>query len=154
MLFRSGVTQIVAARLEPTDVHEDEAAERIAAPLAGDGVRANAAFTGRVNLYAARAGLLLIDADRVNGLNTTHEAITLATLAPWTWVDERQLLATVKIIPFSAPAAAVDAAERIAAMAPLEVSPTVLGKVGLIQTELPSTRKSVLDKTEIGRAHG
>ncbi|NKC14460.1 MAG: NTP transferase domain-containing protein [Gammaproteobacteria bacterium] len=146
-LLGAGHPVIAAARLEADDVHEDEAARRVAAPLCGDGLTVNAPFTGRVNLYAAHDGILRVDAAAVARLNAVDEAITLATLAPWAWVDERQLLGTVKIIPFSAPGSAVAEAARIAASAPMAVARATLTRIGLIQTLLPDTRAAVLDKT-------
>ena len=49
-LQAAGVKEIVVARLEPGDVSEDQAAAEIAASVAGEGVRADHAFTGRCNL--------------------------------------------------------------------------------------------------------
>ncbi len=51
--FRSaGLGEVVVARLEPGDVHEDDAAAMVAERLAGQGVRAERPFTGRANLSA------------------------------------------------------------------------------------------------------
>jgi molybdenum cofactor cytidylyltransferase len=147
-LLAGGYDQVVAARLEPGDVHENDAAERIASALTGGlGVRANAPFTGRVNLYAQSQGVLHVDTDVIAELNAADEAITLATLAPWSWVRDRQLLGTVKIIPFAAPADRVERAYRLGLKSPLRVQPPMVTRIGLIQTTLPDTRVSVLDKT-------
>ena len=51
-LEAAGIKEIVVARLEPGDVSEDQAAADIAAAVAGEGVRADRAFTGRCNLFA------------------------------------------------------------------------------------------------------
>ena len=48
-------------RLEAGDIGENEAATRLAAVLAGRGIVTETAFTGRVNLFAAVAGVLTID---------------------------------------------------------------------------------------------
>ena len=42
---------------------EDEAAAAIAAAVAGQGVRVDRAFTGRCNLFAESAGVLVVDKD-------------------------------------------------------------------------------------------
>lgn len=110
VLQAKGVRTVMAARLEADDVAEDDAAARIAAACAGDGVHIGAAFTGRANLYATEAGLAIIDAARVDALNALDESITLATLPPFAKVAPRQMLATIKIIPFAAPRAKVEAA--------------------------------------------
>ncbi len=51
-LSAEGIGEVVAARLEPGDVHEDEAARRVAEALCGENVRLDEAGTGRCNLYA------------------------------------------------------------------------------------------------------
>ena len=63
-LKAAGIKEIVVARLEPGDVSEDQAAADIAAAVAGEGVRADRAFTGRCNLFAENAGVLVVDRRR------------------------------------------------------------------------------------------
>ncbi len=60
------------------------------------------AFTGRCNLFADTAGVLVVDrdADRRDSTAST-EAITLATLRPTSRWSNGEMLATVKIIPFA-----------------------------------------------------
>ena len=60
-LRAAGIDSLVIARLEPGDVPEDEAARRLAEAVAGEGVRIEKPFTGRSNLYARHAGVLVID---------------------------------------------------------------------------------------------
>ena len=62
-----GVLRVIAARLEPDDVAEDEAAAGIATAITGADIEARAPFTGRVNLFAAKAGLLVIDREKSIG---------------------------------------------------------------------------------------
>jgi molybdenum cofactor cytidylyltransferase len=150
-LRAAGVQEIQAARLERGDVHEDQAAERVAAVLRGPGLTASAAFTGRVNLFAEAAGVVVIDRERIDRLNRLDESITIATLPEWTEVAPKQMVATIKIIPFAAPGDAVALVEVMSALP--ERGPALrLGryrplKVGLIQTRLPTTKPTVLDKT-------
>jgi molybdenum cofactor cytidylyltransferase len=150
-LAASGLAEVIAARLEPGDIGEDEAARRAAAGLIGPGIAAGEAYTGRVNLFADVAGLLRLDPAAIDRLNRLDEAITLATLPPWTMVSPSQMVATVKIIPFAAPAASLEAWRREAA--PLGIVPFRSHRVGLIQTRLPGIKQSTLDKTvEVTRA--
>ncbi len=142
----AGIAAVAVARLEPDDIGEDEAASRIAARATGAEVRAGAAFTGRVNLYALADGLAVIDADTVAALNRIDEAITIATLPPFARAAKGQMLATVKIIPFAAPRAAVEAAERLLADAAVRVAPFAARRAALISTILPDTKPSLLDK--------
>jgi molybdenum cofactor cytidylyltransferase len=148
-LTKAGIAEVVAARLEADDVHEDAAATELAAALAGDGLTASASFTGRCNLMVAERGLLVAERARIDALNLVDEAITLATLAPFELVEPRQMAATIKIIPFAVPRAALD---RCLALARdggplLRVAPLMPRRVGLVQTSLPGMKASILDKT-------
>jgi molybdenum cofactor cytidylyltransferase len=145
-LREAGRGEIVIARLEATDIPEDEAAARIAAKCAGQSVRVGAAFTGRSNLYALENGLAVLDAARVDALNAVHESITVATIAPYARVSPRQMLATVKIIPFAAPREAVEQAEKLLSEPLLRVAAFMHKRVALISTALPDTKESILDK--------
>ena len=148
-LKAAGIVSIVAARLDPDDVHEDQAAEAIARALAGVGIDITAPFTGRCNHFAREAGLAVVDRDRVDALNELHESVTVATLPPYARVTPRQMVATVKIIPYAAPRPAVDRALEVAKSAnqPLvAVAPFRPMRAGLVQTRLPGTRDKVLDK--------
>jgi molybdenum cofactor cytidylyltransferase len=148
-LTDAGIEAVVAARLGPGDVPEDEAASRIANAACGPGCRAAAAFTGRCNLTAETRGLALIDEDRLDRINLIDESVTVATVPPFEPVEERALLATVKIIPFAAPADVVAKAERQAADGgPLvRIARFAAKTVGLVMTELPGTKASVLGNT-------
>lgn len=148
-LREAGVTEVIAARLEAGDVHEDEAATRIAGAAAGGGVRAAAAFTGRVNLIADVAGIAVLDEARVGAINGVDEAVTLATVANFTIAHPGQILATCKIIPFAAPGAAVEAATGHAGRGgPLvRIAPFRNQPVGLVQTTSDAVSDKALDKT-------
>ena len=145
----AGLSTITVARLEPGDVGEDEAAERVAAAAVGPGVAAAAPFTGRVNLHAEARGVFVCDRDRVDRLNLVDEAITLGTLPPYVVVEPRQMVATIKIIPFAAPEDAVKHCVKAAFGAGplLRVARFQQLSVGLVQTRLPGLKESILDKT-------
>ncbi len=148
-LVAAGVTHIVAARLDAGDLREDEAADRIAAAVAGANVKASPAFTGRANLFAEARGLLVFDRERLDRLNLVDEAVTLGTLPPFAIVEPRQMVATVKIIPFAVPQDAVARAAAFAAEGGklLRVAAFAPRRVALIQTRLPGLKESILDKT-------
>ncbi len=147
LLRRAGWKEVTVARLEPGDVREDEAAARIARAAAGGGVRVGAAFTGRANLFAEADGVAVIDAVRVETLNTIDEAVTLATVAPFARVTAGQMLATIKIIPFAAPTGVVTQAERMLSGGAVSVAPFKPHNAALILTTLPGTKIPLLDKT-------
>ena len=72
-LTAAGISEIVVARIEPGDVPEDVAAAEIAAAVAGEGVRIDRAFTGRANLFAETAGVLVVDKEAIDRLNQIDE---------------------------------------------------------------------------------
>ena len=143
------VSEIVVARLEPGDVSEDAAAAEIAAAVAGEGVHVDRAFTGRANLFAQEAGVLVVDKAGVNSLNDVDPAITFATLNAYAPVVAGKMIATVKIIPFAVAGAARDKAVAAArAVAPMvRVAPFTVRKVGIISTVLPGLADKVIEKT-------
>jgi len=147
-LSAAGVGKVVVARLGARDVPEDEAAARIAARLAGEGVERGNASTGRVNLHAAGDGLLRLDEDRIESANRIHEALTIATLPGDSPVSRGQLLATIKIIPYAAPRAALD--KMLLLLARPQPTLSVCAwrglRVGLVITETREQRDSVTTK--------
>ena len=149
LIAEAGLSRIVVARLEAGDVGEDEAARRIAAAATGDEVETAAPFTGRANLFAKTRGLLVVDRERLDRLNLVDEAITFGTLPPFAVVEPRMMVGTVKIIPFAAPAKAVErCVEAARSGGPLlRVAPFLPRSIGLIQTRLPGLKESILEKT-------
>jgi molybdenum cofactor cytidylyltransferase len=147
-LARAGVAEVVVARLDPDDVHEDEAAGLLAKAVAGAAVHVETPFTGRSNLYAETAGVLAVDKALIDRLNRIDPAITVATLPEFAVVEAGRMVATVKIIPFAVPRAKLDAAIAVArdgkAIAVSAFRPL---KIGLVATELPALKPSVMDKT-------
>jgi molybdenum cofactor cytidylyltransferase len=151
LLRAAGEREVFAAVLDPGDVSEDEAARLVGQVVAGAGVRVAEAFTGRCNLFAEQRGLALVDEARVHALNTVHEAITVATVAPRAVLAAGDMIATVKIIPFAAPRAAVDACLQIAARGcaargMVEVAPFARRLAGLVLTRLPGVKESQIDR--------
>jgi len=148
-LEAAGVKEVVVVRLEEGDVSEDVAAAEIAAAAAGAGVRLDRAFTGRCNLFAETAGVLVVDKDAIDRLNRADEAVTLATLPAFKPVVEGEMIATVKIIPFAVPAQGRDAAvaEAMRAKPMIRVAPYVVRKIGVVSTLLPGLSPKVIDKT-------
>ncbi len=148
-LAEAGVATVTAARLEPGDLGEDEAARRVARAAAGANVEVAAPFTGRCNLVAAAAGVLVIDRERVDRVNLVDEAVTLATLPAYDLVEPRQMVATIKIIPFAVAESIVERCVEILHEGPPLVRVAALRprRVGLIQTRLAGMKESIFDKT-------
>ncbi|MGE0767197.1 MAG: NTP transferase domain-containing protein [Hyphomicrobiaceae bacterium] len=147
-LEAAGRTEIVAARLEPGDVGEDEAAARIARAAAGANTHVAAPFTGRANLFASAAGLAVIEADAITRINALDEGLTIATLPNFERVTAGQMIVTVKVITFALPEHVVSEAERILRAGPslAAVKAFTSRTAGLILTRMPATKASVLAK--------
>jgi molybdenum cofactor cytidylyltransferase len=146
-LRQAGVESIIAARLDPGDIGEDEAAWRLAHVLAGENVVVEAPFTGRSNLYAGASGVLLIDKHAINGLNAIHESITAATLSAYKPVVTGEMIGTVKIIPYAIPEILLRDGMARAGAGALRIAPYIRHRVGVVSTVLPGLKPSVIDKT-------
>jgi molybdenum cofactor cytidylyltransferase len=145
-LREAGVEKLVVAMIEAGDVEEDRAAKRVAANLAGDGVVASEARTGRVNLCATRRGLVLVEPQLIHALNRINEAITIATAPLHDVVEPGEIIATIKVNPYAV-AEKIVAAWEATATPCLRVAPFRLRRASLIQTVLPGLKPSVLEKT-------
>lgn len=144
-----GINFITGARLEAEDVGEDEAAGIIARALTGPGISFNTPFTGRCNLFATERGLLVYDRERLDRLNLVDEAVTVATAPAFDQVGRRQMVATIKIIPFGVDRRVLDACAAYASTGgPLvSVRPFRPRRAVLISTTLPGLKESVLART-------
>ena len=128
---------------------EDIAADRLAQPMVSPLLARTRAATGRVNLTAEVPGLLRVNSAMINRLNTIDESLTIGTLPDFSVVAPRDLVATVKIIPFAVPGNVLAVAEALVRQAgsPLTLHPFHHLKVGLVVTELPGLKDSVTEKT-------
>lgn len=147
-LMSAGVGEVVVARLDAEDVHEDEAAERLALALAGAAIRVERPFTGRANLYCEVSGVLCVNRARIDRLNRIDPALTVATLPEFSAVEPGRMVATVKIIPFAVSGRSLD--EAVAAAreeSTIAISAFRPLRIGLVATVLPTLKISVMDKT-------
>ncbi|MGD9536061.1 MAG: NTP transferase domain-containing protein [Alphaproteobacteria bacterium] len=149
VLKEAGIGTVTGATLEADDVGEDEAALRLAHAIKGGGVSLGKAFTGRCNLFSEERGLVIVDKARLDRINLVDEAITVGTLHPFDLVEAEQMVATVKIIPFSTSRALLDRCIKIAEEGgPILSIARLRGRpVGLVQTRLPGLKEKVLDST-------
>jgi molybdenum cofactor cytidylyltransferase len=143
------IETVWVAQLEPSDVTEDEAARRVAVAIAGQGTTSQEAFTGRANLYASGPGLLVIDEERIRAINHLHESLTIATLPAHDVVAQKQMVATVKIIPFATPRFILERALAIIGDQPLlQIRAFEKRSISLIITTLPLTKPNIITKSE------
>lgn len=145
MLRAAGVSEIVVARPGWDDMPEDVAAQTVAEALAGPAITLGAPFTGRANLFADAAGVIRVDGAKIAAANAVDESVTIATLSDGARVAPRQMLATIKIIPYAAPRAVVLAAAQ-AVRGALTLHPVRIRSAALVLTMTPGLKDSVIDK--------
>lgn len=117
-------------------VHEDDAARRMAGAFAGAGVSRSDPKEGRINFYAARKGLLSINLDLLDRVNSIP-LVTVATAHSLQAVDKGRLLAGTRVIPLTVPEGTVKAVEDCCkgAFAPLlSVLPFKKHRIGVVTT--------------------
>jgi len=97
-LLQIGKEHIYVMELEVGEVHEEEAALRIARTIAGSGIEFGEAREGRVNLKAKIPGLLKIDIPLLKEINSLGE-ITVATLHNNSVCQVGTIVAGAKVTP-------------------------------------------------------
>lgn len=148
--------------MEPGDVHEEDAARRLAVAVAGDGIIIGDPHESMITLRATHRGLLAVDVPRLLAINSVPD------MSVWTRFDaqivrERQAVAGVKVTPLVTDETSLREAEAIAHRdsSVLSVLPFVPQRVGVLGREdlLPAAgerfRESLLHKvTWFGSAVG
>lgn len=144
LLRELGQHSLRVAVLAAGDVHEDRAAQRLGAAVAGPGVEASVAHAGRVNLRSRAAGPLVVATEALLAINAL-DGLTVATLAAHTLVRPSRTLATIKVIPFAVPGDDLDRAETIGQLVGgvLSVRPLCLNAVGVVLVSSVAARTRV-----------
>ena len=145
-LRTTGRSEVIVARLDPDDLHEDAAALAIARALVPDpqaaGLDLRPVGTGRVNIHATAAGVVEVQADRVDALNAVDPMITLATVPRWQRLRVGEMAATVKVIAYGVAGRSVALAAE-ASKAALRLRPAQLRKVALVETHTDPTARTL-----------
>lgn len=104
--------EIHVVELEPGDLHEDEAARRLAAALAGPGLKAQPPIQSQVRLVAGTRGLFRVRPDLIDDINSLG-AISVFTLMDGQAVAEGEEVAGCKVTPVAVPGRVIAEAESI-----------------------------------------
>ena len=107
---QAGAVHVV--ELEPGDLHEDVAARRLAAAIAGPGVESGPLVQSQARLTAAHRGLLRVRADLIDAINALGY-ISVFTLMDGQAVEKGEEVAGCKVTPVAVPGELIEAAERI-----------------------------------------
>ncbi|MBW5448305.1 molybdopterin-binding protein [Cohnella sp. CFH 77786] len=136
-----GKEHLYAIELGEGDLHEDDAALRMAAALAGEHAVCGEPHEGKVAVKSEIAGLAVIAREVVDAVNAVGE-IALATVTNHRVVRPGEALAATRAIPLIVPEAKVREVERIAeryraenrGRSPLAVRPLRRLRAGLLTT--------------------
>lgn len=130
-----GKEHIYVLTLEPGQVHENDAALRIARAAAGSGLRLSEPSEGKVDLHARIYGLLKVHVEGLNQINAIDE-IVFATLHSFQPVTEGFRVAGTRIVPLVTDDAKVVQVEALCRrFFPLvEVKPFACRKVAVVTT--------------------
>jgi molybdenum cofactor synthesis domain-containing protein len=140
-LLDIGKEHIYIMELGENELHEDDAAIRMAKALQDDQLLLSEPHEGKVGIKSNLLGLAIVDKSIVDAINELGE-IALATIKTNTVVKPGQQLAATRAIPLVVPKAKVEAVERLAAeyraahegLSPLTVKPFRKIRAGLLTT--------------------
>ncbi|HEU5320499.1 MAG TPA: hypothetical protein VFX28_06840, partial [Methylomirabilota bacterium] len=102
--------------LDPGDVHEEDAGQRLAAAVAGDGVAVRGYTGGQWTLVATRRGLLRIRTGALTDVNA-QEGMSVFTLFDGQPVEPGEAVAKAKVTPLAIAETVVRTVETLAAAA-------------------------------------
>ena len=108
--------EVHLVELDEGDVHEDEAASRLGAAVAGPGTRLEGPVQSQVRLVAEYRGLLRVERNTVDALNRLP-AIGVFTLVDGQAVDSGEEVAGAKVTPVAVAGSLVHEAEGLASAA-------------------------------------
>lgn len=98
-LKRLGKEHLYVLHLSPGEVHEDEAALRLARALCGEGVRFDTPpAEGKIAIKAAVSGLLKVDVDALTSFNLVED-VSCSSRHTNTLVEEGEIVAATRAIP-------------------------------------------------------
>jgi len=104
--------EVHLVELEPGDVHEDEAARRLAAALSAPGLEARPPVQSQSRLVATGRGLVRVRGDVVNAINALGH-VSVFTVMDGQAVAEGEEVAGCKVTPVAVPGALLDRVEEL-----------------------------------------
>lgn len=133
---RHDVPGLVALVLDEEDVHEDEAALRLARAIAGAGVELREPAESRVDLLARAPGVLHVRADRIERIDRI-DPLQVFTAYDGQTVGAGELVASVKIGPHAVPGDVLDRGIHVAGSGPavVRVAPFLQRRVAAVVRE-------------------
>ncbi len=146
-LLDMGKEHIFVMDLGPGDIHEDDAAIRIARAAAGPGIDLSETSEGRVNLLAGAAGLLKVNTHALFRINAIEEVV-FATLHTHQAVVANSPVAGTRIIPLVTRKEKIEAVEFICRQdyPVVQIKPFRSLRVGVVTTGSEVFHGRITDK--------
>ncbi len=145
-LLSMGKEHIYIIEEEEGEVHEEEAALRIARAVSGPEMKLTSPEEGRVNIKSAISGLLRIDSPLLKEINSI-DGVVLATRHDNTVCQPDMTIAGTKIIPLYIPEANLNTVEELCRKGRvLRVIPFRVRKVGVVITGSEVFKGRIKDK--------
>ena len=133
-LLDVGKAHIYVMELEKDELHEEDAARRLAKAAAGKNLQLTDPVEGRVNLIAEISGLLKVDADLLYRFNSLGD-LMMATLPSNRYVRTGDVVAGTRTIPVLVKEELVQRAETLCQGHPIvNILPTPARRIHLIVT--------------------
>ncbi|HXV78528.1 MAG TPA: molybdopterin-binding protein [Candidatus Binatia bacterium] len=133
-LLDVGKRHLYVMELEKDELHEEDAARRLAKAAAGPNLKLTDPVEGRVNLVAEVSGLLKVDADLLYRFNSLGD-LMMATLSSNRYVKQREVVAGTRTIPVVVKEELVERAEALCKEHPIvRILPVPSRKIHLIVT--------------------
>ena len=133
-LLDVGKAHIYVMELEKDELHEEDAARRLAKAAAGENLSFTDPTEGRVNLVAEISGLLKVDADLLYRLNSLGD-LMMATLPSNRYVKKGEVVAGTRTIPVIVKEALIERAEALCKDHPIvTILPVPARRIYLIVT--------------------
>ena len=104
--------EVHVVELEAGDLHEDEAARRLAQALVEPGLEARPPVQSQARLVAIRRGLVRVRGEVVDGINSLG-SLSVFTLMDGQAVAEGEEVAGCKVTPVAVPSSLIEEAERL-----------------------------------------
>lgn len=145
-LLDIGKEHLYVLNLTDNQIHENEAAERIAKAVSGPGITLSDVSEGRVNLIADK-GLLTIDVDKVNRINAIDEVV-LSTMHTGFHVQSSRPVAGTRIVPLVTDISKIEQVEALCASSEpvIQVKPFKHHKIGVVTTGSEVYHGRITDK--------
>ncbi|HEV2414097.1 MAG TPA: hypothetical protein VGX27_04770 [Candidatus Dormibacteraeota bacterium] len=104
--------EVHLVEMEPGDLHEDEAARRLAAAIAGPGLEPTQPVQSQARVLARHRGLVRVRPELVDAINRIGY-MSVFTLMDGQAVREGEEVAGCKVTPVAVPGALIDRAEQL-----------------------------------------